>query len=248
MLEAAFWGLLGASALLVGAVAAFTIRAGDRPRGLVLAFGAGMLFGAVAYELIEEAVEHSVTGLDVGLGFALGALTFYLGSVAIDRRQGPAGGDTASRLSSHRNPRTQGNAIVLGAVLDGIPESVVLGLSILGGTGVGIPVLAAVFLSNVPEALSASSDLEKAGLSRTRIFEMWLIVVLASGLAAALGYAILGSAPASVVVGTQAFAAGAILTMLSESMIPEAYETGGRAVGLATSFGFAVATFLTFFL
>jgi ZIP family zinc transporter len=135
---------------------------------------------------------------------------------------------------------------VLGAVLDGIPESVVLGLSLLGGQGVGVPVLVAVFISNFPEGLSASENLAAAGLDRMRILGLWVLVVAASAVAAAIGYGVLGKMGPNVVVLLDSFAAGAILAMLAESMIPEAYEEGGRAVGLATSFGFAIAAALSF--
>ena len=242
MIEAAFWGALGASALLVGAIIAFLAKVPKRIQGLILAFGAGTLFGAVAYELFEEAVDLSVGGVDVAIGFGLGALVFYLGSLAIDRLS-PA---EPEGMSSRRDPRTGGLALLLGAVLDGVPESVVLGLSLVTGTGVGVAVLAAVFISNVPEGLSATEDLTAAGTSRRTIIGVWLSVVLASALASAVGYGVLGKMGPHVVVLLDAFAAGAILAMLAESMIPEAYEEGGRAVGLATTFGFAIAAALSF--
>jgi ZIP family zinc transporter len=245
VLEAGVWGFVGASSLLVGAAIAFAVPVSHRAQGLILAFGAGVLFGAVAYELVEDAVEASMTGYDVGLGFAAGSLTFFLGSVGLERLQ-DGDGRRAARLESRRDPRSAGLAIVLGTILDGIPESVVIGISLLGGAGVTVPVLVAVFLSNVPEALGATEDLEAGGLSRSRIIGLWAVVVGASALAAALGFALLGGAPASLIVAIQAFAAGAILTMLAESMIPEAYEKGGRPVGLATALGFALAATLSF--
>ena len=243
MIEAAFWGGLGASALLVGAALAFLAHIPKHVQGLILAFGAGTLFGAVAYELFAEAVRISVGGIDVAIGFGLGATVFYLGSLGIDRLspERPEG-----MAASKRDPRTSGLALVLGAVLDGIPESVVLGLSLLGGQGVGIAVLAAVFISNVPEGLSASEDLADAGLKRMRILGVWAVVVVVSALAAAFGFGVLGKMGPHVVVLLDSFAAGAILAMLAESMIPEAYEQGGRAVGLATTFGFAIAAALSF--
>jgi zinc transporter, ZIP family len=240
--EAALWGLAGASSLVLGALAAFAVNVPPRTQGLILAFGAGILFGAVAYELVEDAVEASMTGLDVAIGFAAGALVFYVGSVAIDRL---SAGAVSRGLASRRDPRTGGLATVLGAVLDGIPESIVLGLSLVPGAGVAFPVLVAIFLSNVPESLSATEDLVAGGFTRTRIVALWLLVALASGAAAAIGFALLDTAPSSVTVGMQAFAAGAILAMLAESMIPEAYEIGGRPVGLATALGFAVAAYLS---
>jgi ZIP family zinc transporter len=242
VIEAAFWGGLGASALLLGAVVAFLFDVPKRIQGLILAFGAGTLIGAVAYELFEEAVDLSVAGVDVAIGFGLGATVFYLGSLAIDRMS-PTGPDG---MPSKRDPRTGGLALVLGAILDGIPESIVLGLSLLAGEGVSIAVLAAVFISNVPEGLSASEDLSAAGTMRRNILGLWAIVVVASGLASSFGFGVLGQMGPHVVVLLDSFAAGAILAMLAESMIPEAYEEGGRAVGLATTFGFAIAAALSF--
>jgi ZIP family zinc transporter len=240
MIEAGLWGLGAASSLVLGALVAFVVRVPERIQGLILAFGAGILFGAVAYELVEDAARASLTGLDVAIGFGAGATVFYVGSVAIDRMS--AG--SAHGLASKRDPRVGGQATVLGAVLDGIPESIVLGLSFVPGGGVAFPVLVAIFLSNVPESLSATRDLLAGGYDRGRVVGLWVVVALVSALAAGLGFGLLDAAPVSFTVGMQAFAAGAILAMLAESMIPEAYETGGRAVGLATAFGFAVAAYL----
>jgi zinc transporter, ZIP family len=238
MLEAGFWGLAAASSLVLGAVIAFSFRVSDRTLGLVLAFGAGTLVSAVAYELVEEALATAEPSPIVALGFAGGALTFFVGSVAVSRIGSKA-------ASASRRGRDQGSEIVLGAVLDGIPESVVLGLSLLGGAGVSIPMLAAVFISNVPEALGASTDLSSSGIPRGKILALWGLVAAASALAAGLGYALLDGASAEVVASVQTFAAGAIIAMLAESMFPEAYEKGGRAVGLATAFGFATAALLS---
>lgn len=266
MIEAGLWGLGAASSLVIGAVLAFAFDLSRARRGLILAFGAGTLLGAVAYELIEDSLADSERGIEVALGFALGAVTFYVGSVLIDRMQGDDGGpgssdgpdgdggsgdgesgaeSAAARSGGRRAARSKGLAVVLGAVLDGIPESVVLGLSLIGGAGIGVPVLVAVFVSNVPEALSASEDLSDSGVSRGRIIGIWVLVAVVSGLAAALGFGLLDTAPTFWVGLIQSFAAGAILAMLAESMIPEAYEIGGRPVGLATCVGFALAAYLS---
>ena len=186
-----------------------------------------------------------MSGIDVAIGFGLGATVFYLGSLGIDRLS-PEAPEAPDGMPSKRDPRTSGLALVLGAVLDGIPESVVLGLSLLAGQGVSVAVLAAVFISNIPEGLSASEDLADAGLKRMRILGVWVLVVVVSALAAAFGFGVLGKMGPHVVVLLDSFAAGAILAMLAESMIPEAYEQGGRAVGLATTLGFAIAAALSF--
>jgi zinc transporter, ZIP family len=245
VLEAALWGLVGASALLLGAVLAFTVRIPLRVRGWIQGFGAGVLFGAVAYELVEEAVRASAGGSAVGIGFALGAIVFYVGSVLIDSIPTKAGASGDGPAAAGDSRRSAGLAVLLGTVLDGIPESVVLGLSFVPGEGVAAPILLAIFLSNVPEALSATEDLAESGFSRKRIMLIWIGVALSSAVAAGLGFAMIGVVGNGLIVATQAFAAGALVAMLAESMIPEAYETGGRPVGLATALGFALAAYLS---
>ncbi len=250
MLEAFFWGFVGASFLILGAVLAFVTDIPPRLRGAILAFGAGTLFGAVAYELVEDAIRTSTSALYVGAGFAAGAIVFYVGSRAVDRMGSSApgaGGSGVHQSSSHRNARTDGLSVLLGSVLDGIPESVVLGASLIAGAGVGIPVLVAIAVSNIPEGLSASEDLSKpGGFSRTQILGLWIGVTIASAIAAAVGFVVLDGAPPDVGAMVHAFAAGAILTMLAETMVPEAHDIGGREVGLVTALGFAVATALSF--
>jgi zinc transporter, ZIP family len=235
VLEAMGWALLGASSLLIGALVAFAVPIPRKVLGFILAFGSGVLISAVAYELVEEAVTASADSYAVGLGFAAGALVFFVGDVAIDRWLKGSSGEG-------------GLGIVLGAVLDGIPESVVIGASLLTGETASVAVIVAVFLSNIPESISASSDLVRGGWSRWRILLLWVIVVVASTLAAGLGYVALEGASGSWIAAIQAFAAGAILTMLADEMIPEAFEytDHNKTVGLALAFGFAVSAALSF--
>jgi ZIP family zinc transporter len=136
-------------------------------------------------------------------------------------------------------------ALVLGALLDGIPESAAIGVSLLGGGEVGIAMVAAVFLSNVPESMSASAGLKRAGRSTGQILRLWLLVMVASGLAAGAGFVLLQGASPALVAGIQTFAAGAIITMLADTMMPEATEHAGRLVVLVTMLGFALAFLLS---
>jgi zinc transporter, ZIP family len=246
MLEAAAWGLLGASSLLAGALIGTGRRAfPTRAIGLILGFGAGTLLSAVAFELTEDA--YSLGGADaVALGLAAGGLAYFAGDQAIERRGGE------NRMSPHRRRREgppQGDdsaaALLLGAVLDGIPESAVIGISLLGGQRVSVAVLAAVFISNLPEAIGSSAGMRKEGIARRRILLIWVVVVLASGAAAALGYGLLKDASGNTVALIEAFAGGAVLTMLVDVMIPEARTEGGPQVGLATVLGFALAYLLS---
>ena len=230
------WALLGASSLLLGALVAFAVPIPRKVLGFILAFGAGVLISAVAYELVEEAVAVSANSYAVAIGFPLGALVFFLGDLAIDLRlKGSSGGGG-------------GLGIVLGAVLDGIPESVVIGASLLTGETASVAVIVAVFLSNIPESISATSDLLRGGWSRWKVLLLWVIVVTASTLAAGFGYVALEGASGSWIAAIQAFAAGAILTMLADEMIPEAFEYTGhnKTVGLALAFGFALSAALSF--
>ena len=233
MLEAAFWGLVTAGSLWVGAALAAYVRPGKRWIGLALAFGSGALIAAIAYELVLEAFETSLT--TAGTGFAAGALTFYAGDWAIDRRGGHG------RKSMHGEHQLAGNAsaIVLGTILDGIPESFVLGASLLDGP-VAVAVVVGVFASNVPEALSATSGLLEAGWARGRVFAMWSAVVAVSVVAAALGWVVLDAAPAATGAFVLAFAGGSLLVMLADTLMPEAFELSGREAGLFTALGFAV--------
>jgi zinc transporter, ZIP family len=230
-------GGFAASSLLLGALIAFVRPIHERTLGLVMAFGAGVLVSAVAYDLVGSAFE-TASGVRVPSGLLAGALAFFVGDLLIDR---DAGSDRRSiRGSSDGQPM----AIVLGAVLDGIPESLVLGLSLLNGEGLSVTLLVAIFLSNLPEAIAATVGLLARGYSRGRILIMWVIVVLMSALASALGFILLDGAPATLIAFVQAFGGGAILTMLADSMMPEAFEHGGPAAGLATTLGFTLAFIL----
>jgi zinc transporter, ZIP family len=238
--EALAWGLIAASSLVLGGILALRLPIGLRPLGLVMGFGAGVLISAVAYELVEDAFGTAGGSGAVALGLLAGAFTFYFGDLAIDRfggegRKSAAGGqEVGSAL-----------AIVLGTVLDGIPESIVLGLSLLGGGGVSVAMLAAVFLSNLPEALSSTAGLSKSGWGRREILGLWVVVTIVSGISALAGYAFFDGAPVATIAFVQAFAGGALLTMLADTMMPEAFRYGGKQVGLVTTLGFALAFFIT---
>ncbi|HEX6140107.1 MAG TPA: ZIP family zinc transporter [Candidatus Limnocylindria bacterium] len=239
MVAAGLWGLLGASSLVLGAVVGLRAPLARRWVALLMAFGSGALISALAYDLAQEAFSTGGTGA-LATGLAAGALTFFIGNTLIHRSGGHRRGGKV------KSPDGNGPAIVLGALLDGIPESVVLGSTLLGGATISISFLAAVFISNVPESLSAAADLRREGHEAGWILRLWVLVALVSGVAAAAGYALLGAMGASVLVPfVQAFAAGAILTLLADTMIPEAFEEGGPLVGLATVFGFALAFLLS---
>ncbi len=229
----ALWSFVGAGSLIVGALIAFWFDVSERMLGLIMGFGAGTLLSAISFDLLLPSYASAGT-LSIVLGFLAGALTFWAGDRALSRRSGgadPAAGQGGS-----------GPALVLGAFLDGVPESVAIGLTMLGGSPVSVAVVVAVFLSNIPEGLAATMSLSRGGMSRSRILLMWIIITVICVLAAVLGYTLLAGASPGLVSFIQTFAAGAILTMLANTMMPEAYAHGGREVGLVTVLGFLLAS------
>jgi ZIP family zinc transporter len=252
VLEAAFWGLAAASTLLLGAALAIAVPWSRRAIGLVAGFGAGALIAAVTLDLTASA--FAAAGIPaVTVGLALGATAFSVGNLLIHR-----GGPARHRKRSHGRQKEDPLGILLGTILDGIPESVVIGISLLAGEGIGVAFLAAVAISNLPEAIASTTGLRAphdpsrpAGpgnapaWSVRQVMLLWLVVVLLSAVAAGLGYALLAGAPPVVAATIQAFAAGAVLAMLADTMMPEAFEDAGQAVGVVTVLGYAIATLLT---
>ena len=229
------WGLLAASSLLLGGLLVLRVRIGDRLLGLIMAFGAGVLISAVAYELVEEAFTTS-RGAGLAFGLPAGALVFFIGDEIIDRM----GGSGRKSMDGKQEAGTA-LAIVLGIVLDGIPESAVIGLTLVQGGSVGAALLVAVFLSNFPEAIAATAGLRTAGWRTRDVLALWLGVMLVSALASLAGYGLFDGASPNTIAFVLSFAAGAILTMLADTMMPEAFARGGKLVGLATTLGFGLA-------
>jgi ZIP family zinc transporter len=236
MLESFAWGFLAASSLILGGAVVLWRPIHKRFLGLVMAFGSGVLISAVAFELVEEAFNTTGQKGGVGLGLAAGSVVFFLGDWLIDRMGGADRKDSDGKQAAG-SPL----AIVLGIVLDGIPESIVLGLTIVVGGTVSAAFLVAVFLSNVPEAVAASSGLLVSGWSKGRILGLWALVSVASGLSALFGFSVFDTAGPTAIAFVLSFAAGAILTMLADTMMPEAFEHGGKLVGVVTTVGFGLA-------
>ena len=238
MAEAFGWGALGASALLVGALIAYLLSPTRGVIAVVMALGTGLLIGSVSFELVDEALKYQAVAW-VALLVLGGAAVFTVGDWLLERR---GGGDRkdATGAQAEGSPL----AIVLGSVLDGIPESFVLGLTVLQG-GVSVSLLAAVALSNLPEGMSSSSGLKEAGWPRGRVVLMWSVVVLVSATAAAAGYGMLGPASGRTGALVQAFAAGALLAMLADTLLPEAYAVEGVLTGSLVVTGFAVSLALS---
>lgn len=235
MAEAALWSFFGALSLLIGVEIALALRPSQRVIGLVMAFGAGAMISAVSFELVLEAVEKDEHARLI-IGMALGSVVFLVGNMLLAN----AGASDRKRSTGEQEEGSP-LAIVLGATLDAIPESVIVGLSVVLTGGASVSFVAATFLSNLPESMAATSGLQHANWPAMKIRALWLGVVVISVLAGAAGYAVFKSQPDSTGVLVEGFAAGALLTMLADTMMPEAFEFGGQLVGLFTVAGFVTA-------
>ena len=239
-LQAGWWGLVAGGALVVGALIAWFVRVPPKIVSSIMAFGAGVLISALAFDLMDEAERQGGLGAAVG-GFLGGAVVYVAANAVLARRGARHRKRSGDQQPSEQQSAGSGAAIAIGALLDGVPESVVLGLSLLSGGGVGIPVLIAIFISNVPEGLSSSAGMKRAGRPASYVFGVWGGIALASGLAALLGVVLLhAAAPATVAVIT-AISAGAILAMIADTMIPEAFEQTHAWTGLIAAVGFLIA-------
>jgi ZIP family zinc transporter len=243
-LEAGLWGLIGGAALVVGALVAWFVRVPRVAIASVMAFGSGVLISAVAFDLMAEAAD---TGglLATAVGFLGGAFA-YLAANAVLARHGAkhrkrSGENPGEDQPSEQEQQGSGLAIAIGALLDGIPESVVLGVGLLAGGSVSLSVLAAVFISNVPEGLSSAAGMKRKGRSAGYVFGVWGGIAVISGVAALVGYTALGGAPPELIAVITAVAAGAILTMIADTMIPEAFERTRTWTGVIATVGFLLA-------
>lgn len=236
MLEALGWGAVAAVSLAVGAVLGLARSWRDGLIGAVLAFGAGALISSVAFELAQEGLAVAGGPVPVAVGLAAGALAFFFANQAVDKIG--SNGDSGSGGGS-------GLTLALGAFLDGIPEQAVLGIGLAAGEGVSVALLVAIFVSNLPESIGSASDMRSAGRSAATILRIWIAVTVVCALATLGGYALADVASASLRGGIDGFAAGALLVMLVDSMIPEAKSKAGNRGGLATVLGFAVAAALS---
>jgi zinc transporter, ZIP family len=233
MTAAIGWGALAASSLVIGALLGLARQWPDRLIGLVLAFGAGALISAVSFDLAEEGAQIGDPGF-VAAGLAIGAITYFIGDRLLGRR--------STRRGDAADP---GTALALGAFLDGIPEQLVLGIGIASGEGVSVGLLVAIFVSNLPEAIGSSTEMRASGRRPAAIRRLWIVVAVICTAATVAGFAIADNVSGNVNSLVDGFAAGALLVMLIDSMIPDAVRKGGDVSGLVTVLGFALAAGLS---
>ena len=225
MIQAALLGALAQASLLLSGLAVYVVRVPSRVVGVLAGYGAGALLGAIAFDLIPES--EVLPTIETAIWLFVGALVFIVADRVVESRFGEGGG--AGPLG-----------IVVGAVVDGVPESLIFGIQIAAGTGISAAFLAAVFVSNIPQALAPSVDLAGSGWKPVRLGGMWAIVVVVCGLTAALGY-VVAEATGATGGRAAAFAAGGLLAMMTNSLMPFAFERGGWMAGFATVVGFAVS-------
>ena len=236
MLNSLLWGLLATSSLVVGGLIGCFLPLGKRTLGVVMAFGAGVLLSSVAYELVFEAVTVGKSTGGPMLGLFLGAAVFFLAdriisNMGVPNRKAIEGAAASSLVVP----------MLLGVMLDGIPESTVIGLGIVQGGTVSLAMLVAIFISNLPEAIAGTAGMRAGGWSNGRILGLWVFVAVLCALFTVAGFALFGDASPFLLAFVQAFAAGAILTMLANSMMPESFVQAGKLAGLSTVLGFSTA-------
>ncbi|SFC72477.1 zinc transporter, ZIP family [Nocardioides terrae] len=236
-IQAGLWGLLAGGALVLGAAVAWWAHVPRKVVASIMAFGAGVLISALSFDLVDEA-ERTGGLLPTVIGFLAGAVVYLAANLVLAKHGARHRKRSGDEQPSETEQGGSGAAIAIGALLDGIPESVVLGLSLLGGGGVGVPVLAAIFISNLPEGLSSSAGMKGNGRGPGYVFGVWIGIAVASGTAGLLGCLLLDGASDGTIAVITAIAAGAILTMIADTMIPEAFERTHMYAGLLATLGF----------
>ncbi|QJW91426.1 ZIP family zinc transporter [Spirosoma taeanense] len=243
-LSAGLWGLLSGGALLIGAAIGYFVHVPQRLIAGIMAFGSGVLFSALSFDLMDEA--YRAGGFDsTAIGFLGGAGVYTFANYILANKGAKHRKRSGTQQSSEQEKDGSGLAIAVGALLDGIPESIVIGLSLLGGKGVSIAAVAAVFLSNIPEGLSSAAGMKKSGRSVGYVLGVWAAIALISGVAALVGYTVFQHYNNEIIAATTAVAAGAILAMLVDTMVPEAFEEARDFAGLITVVGFLLAFILS---
>lgn len=227
MLEAFGWGFLAQASLLLAGLLVCWVTVPTRLVGILGGFGAGAMIAAVSFDLLPEA-ETDIESWQTGIWMLVGVAVFLLADAFVEKRFGSDGAGGAM-------------GIVVGSVVDGVPESMILGIQVGAGLTISLGFVAAVFISNIPQAIAPSADLAASGWGPRRLGQLWLFVVLACGVAAALGF--LATDVSGAVQGDRAaaLAAGGLLAMLTNSLIPFSFERGGALAGAATALGFCLS-------
>src|SRR6478672_4884769 len=253
VLDSLVFGFIASSPLLIGCIVSLYFKLPDKLITTIMAFGSGVLIATLTFSILVEAFSVTHTLPATAIGLILGGVSYSIANSILERKSKSKSSkigytnksDGNDKIAIDKKNSTSGKSLFIGSIMDNIPENAALGITLAAGGAINIAFLVAIFVSNLPEGLASTSDMRSTGLSRNYILKLWSVAIVIGTIATAIGYAILSNTSPTIISISIAFAAGAILVMLGESMIPEAFKKEGFEKGIALLAGFLVAVILT---
>lgn len=242
------FGFIASSPLLIGCILSLYFKLPQKLITTIMAFGSGVLIATLAFSILVEAFEVTHALPATLLGLILGGISYAIANAILERKsksKSSKGGDSLGNSKVADSSPPSGKSLFIGSVMDNIPENAALGITLASGGIINIAFLVAIFVSNLPEGLASTSDMKSSGLTRRYILILWSAAVAIGTLSTTIGYSVLSNASPPIISISIAFAAGAILVMLGETMIPEAFRRESLGKGVALLAGFVIAVLLT---